>query len=124
MTTIGALNKYVHDYTKCVDGCDFYNTDKTKRLGYDNTVCLLKCNDYFTRLRKNNLPSRSVYFLDSSLDPTPINKSNTCQYLEGEKKLKCLDETYQRDLCKKQCYLNESFFSPYRMKVCLRLCDT
>lgn len=118
MTTIGALNKYIYDYTDCINACDFYNTDKTKRLGYDNTLCLLKCNSYFTQLRKLNLPSQNIYFPDTSTSPSLIHKpDNKCG-----NSLTCMENHYQKDLCIRQCTLNESFFSPYRMKRCIDLC--
>jgi hypothetical protein len=119
MTAIGALNEYLKDYTECVNRCDFYNTDKTKRLGYDNNLCLLKCNSFYTYLRKNHIPSHGVYFADESGPRRVIKIDDTCG-----NDLKCMEQNYQKNECKKQCYLNQSFFSPYRLKRCFYFCDS
>lgn len=119
MTTIGALNEYIHDYTKCVNECDFYNSDKTKRLGFDNVMCLLKCNSYYTTLRKLGKKSVPVFFRDASDAPVQYyNFDDGCSY-----DLNCKEKVYQRDLCKKQCILDSSFYTPYRFKRCFRLCE-
>lgn len=120
MTTIGALNSYIRDYTNCINECDFYNTDKTKRLGFDNTGCLLKCNSYFTQLRKQGEPSRPIYFKDASVIPFVRRNIDykTCLY-----DLNCMEKVFQKEMCKKQCDLNRTFFSPYRSNRCLSLCE-
>lgn len=125
MTTVGALNKYIHDYTNCINNCDFYTSDKTKRLGYDNNMCLLRCNSYFTSLRKNGFPTERICFQDNET-PIPFLSydSSSCNNLKGEKKLKCLENQYQIFTCKKQCDLNGSFFSPFQKQVCYNLCET
>lgn len=125
MTTIGALNEYVKDYTNCINQCDFYNTDKTKRLGFDNTLCLLKCNSYFTQLRQLRQPSERIYFPDASIIPKEYKSLDfkTCRNKKGNEFLTCMENLHQKNVCQTQCFLNESFFSPYRMKICLRMCN-
>jgi hypothetical protein len=116
---IGALSKYIHEYTDCINGCDFYNTDKTKRLGFDNTVCLLKCNSYFTNLRRLNEKPQAVWFPDATDIPAHFSKD---KFRICNNNLDCMERKYQESLCFRQCLLNESFFTPHRMQTCFRMC--
>jgi len=126
MTTIGALNKYIHDYTTCINECDFYNTDKTQRLGYDNNLCLFKCNSYFTQLRKNNYPTEKIFFPDKSVLPAPYLTYDkaACDSQPAQSKLACMEKQYQQFICKKQCDLDGRFFTPYRKQICYNLCES
>ena len=73
MTTIGMLSKYINPYTNCINSCDFFYTDKTNRLGYDNVKCLLKCNDIYTQYRKNNYYNKIPLSIHEYLNYIPCN---------------------------------------------------
>ena len=104
---LGNLAKYKKGYTLCQDSCDFNNTDKTQRLGYDNTTCLLKCNDFFSNLRKKNLPDINVQSLSEFCFDKDIKKQEQC---------------YQYNLCKQYCQLDSSLMKPDQLTKCFQNC--
>jgi hypothetical protein len=107
---IGGLANYVKGYTNCLDQCDFDKSDKTQRLGFDNTSCLLKCNTYYNYLERHRLPDKSFY-------PDVIPKQCLTQPT-----LQAQGKCYQFSYCLKQCELDKNLMTQDNMKRCVDRC--
>lgn len=107
---VGALADYINGYTNCIDKCDFDKSDKTQRLGYDNILCLLNCNNYYSNLERERLPDRKLYqdnFPQKCLNEPTLNKQFQC---------------YQTNYCLQQCNLNKHLMTDTNMKICKNKC--
>jgi len=116
MTTIGGLSNYIQGYTHCIDSCDPYYSDKTNRLGYDNTRCLLSCNKYYTSLRQEGIPDPY-----KSLNNRYTSVLNFCKdFCKGN--IDCEEKCYQQNQCIKQCNIDSKFMTLDNKNKCIKSC--
>ncbi len=116
---IGALNKYIYDYTKCVDSCQPYLQSRTDRLGTSTYLCLMKCNNFYSNLRTNHLPSVGAMYINQRLVPTKIYEYEA----DTKRDLRKINEKYNMDMCKHQCKLDSKFMSEYEANLCQEKCN-
>jgi len=120
MSIVGGLQNYYTNSTNCYDRCGYFNTSKQERLGFDNRNCLIKCNDFYSYLKNNNLKSIPVTFERGYLQQ--IN-NEYMPYIRNTEDLKDVNLYHNIKQCQHQCDLDARFMSLNSLNECKRRCN-
>lgn len=120
MSTVGALQNYYSDSTRCYDRCGYFNTSKQDRLGFDNVKCLINCNDFYSKLKNKGLMTVPVTYERGYLQFIP---KEYIPQITNMRDLKKLNLNYNINQCVHQCDLDKPFMSNSNNNMCKRKCN-